>query len=210
MYKRRDEPALLERIVTREAHTINFWRGALPHWEVVDGNYFVTVHLANSLPRVVAESLRMELNAGAGDPLARSRAYFRKLEKWLDVNHGDAHLGQPDVAAWIADTILHYQRLGYWHVLAYAVMPNHAHLFFRCGELTLSDVMRRFKRCTAREANRLLAEPGGRFWQSEWFDHWSRSTQEDDRIVSYIRHNPVRAGLAKRPEDWPWTWPQNQ
>ena len=31
------------------------------------------------------------------------------------------------------------------------------------------------------------------------------SAQEDDRIISYIRNNPVRAGLVKRPEDWKWS-----
>ena len=37
--------------------TISFWRGVLPHWEVVDARYFVTLRLANSLPRGVAEDL---------------------------------------------------------------------------------------------------------------------------------------------------------
>ncbi len=204
------EPALLGVAMVRETRTSAFWRGALPHWEVVDGRYFVTLHLANSLPSVVAEKLRQELAAQEGDPQVRSQAYFRQLDYWLDAHHGDVHLKHPAVAAWVVDTIKQYQRAGYWQVLAYAVLPNHLHLFFRCGILTLSDVMKRFKRCTAREANRLLAARGERFWQREWFDHWSRSTQEDDKIIAYIRNNPMRAGLIRQAETWPWVWTLNQ
>src|SRR5437588_608980 len=30
----------------RNPETISFWHGRLPHWEVVGGRYFVTIHLA--------------------------------------------------------------------------------------------------------------------------------------------------------------------
>ena len=48
--------------------TISFWRGVLPHWEIVDGRYFVTLRLANSLPRGVAEDLATILTSD-GEPL---------------------------------------------------------------------------------------------------------------------------------------------
>jgi putative transposase len=64
--------------------------------------------------------------------------------------------------------------------------------------------MKRFKKYTGREANRILNRKGQRFWQREWFDHWSRTPQEDDKIISYIRNNPVHAGLVENAEDWPW------
>lgn len=47
--------------------------------------------------------------------------------------------------------------------------------------------MERFKRATARFVNQRLEVPQSPLWQKEWFDHWSRSPQEDDKIVSYIR-----------------------
>ena len=186
--------------------TVSFWRGSLPHWEVVDGRYFVTLRQAGSLPREVEEELRAQLDGVCEhDWLARSRVYFRRLEAWLDrCRLTDGLLAIPDVARQIETTILTYEEIGYWKVLAYAVMPNHLHLFFRCGSLGLKGVMERFKRATARFIGRLECSAPKPFWQTEWFDHWSRSPQEDDRIESYIRNNPVRAGLVDEPKDWPW------
>ena len=47
--------------------------------------------------------------------------------------------------------------------------------------------------------------PGKHFWQDESFDHWVRTPAEFNRIRSYIEGNPVSAGLASRPEGWPWS-----
>ncbi len=153
----------------------------------------------------MADALAMQLKqVDKKDQRQAAQQYFKEIERWLDAHHGDAWLRDRGAADYVVETIRCYERAGYWHVMAYAVMPNHLHLFFRCGTLSLSDVMRRFKRCTGREANQRLGRVGQRFWQREWFDHWSRSAQEDDKIVAYIRNNPVRAGLAARPEDWPW------
>ncbi|MFW6151515.1 MAG: transposase [Verrucomicrobiota bacterium] len=191
--------------MTRQPETITFWRGVLPHWEVVDGRYFVTVRLANSLPhRVVQELSGVLTDATDKDYLKKSRAYFKQMEQWLDKNTSETFLRQADVAAIVKSTIDKYVDVGYWHMIAAVTMPNHIHMFFRCGDRSLSHVMREFKRYTGRACNEILGREGKRFWQREWFDHWSRSADEDNRIVSYIRNNPVRSGLVKAGEEWPW------
>ena len=186
--------------------TVSFWRGVLPHWEVTDGRYFVTLRLHGSLPRDIEDELSRHLSdASETDYLMRSRVYFQRLEAVLDRCHlTDGVLAKPDVAREIEATVLAYEEIGYWHLLAYVVMPNHLHLFFRCEKIGLKDVMERFKRATARFVNQRLKVPQSPLWQKEWFDHWSRSPQEDDKIVSYIRYNPVRSGLVSEPNDWPW------
>jgi len=63
--------------------------------------------------------------------------------------------------------------------------------------------MHSLKSYTAHEANSILNRTGA-FWQTESYDHWVRDDEELERIVSYIRDNPVKAGLVKRPEDWFW------
>jgi REP element-mobilizing transposase RayT len=68
----------------------------------------------------------------------------------------------------------------------------------------LDMVLEKFKRWTATRAAKILPIKGRDFWQREWFDHWSRSTNEDDKIENYIRANPVKAGLAHNWQDWPW------
>jgi hypothetical protein len=44
--------------MTRKPRTISFWHGRLPHWEVEDGRYFITLHLAGAIPH--AGRLRLQ------------------------------------------------------------------------------------------------------------------------------------------------------
>ncbi len=62
--------------------------------------------------------------------------------------------------------------------------------------------MRDWKRWTGGEIARTQAlyPP---IWQREFFDHVLRSVSSYDQKWGYVRENPVRAGLAARPEDWP-------
>ena len=61
------------------------------------------------------------------------------------------------------------------------------------------------KRHTALEANRLLQRSGA-FWQDESYDHYFREEGEWARTVGYVLNNPVKAGLVKHWQDWPWSW----
>jgi putative transposase len=83
-------------------------------------------------------------------------------------------------------------------------MPNHVHLFLELGKRGLKATIEHWKRWTSRQCLPLLGVAKERFWQREWFDHWSRSDQEDDRITGYIRNNPEKAGLVTDYRDWPY------
>jgi REP element-mobilizing transposase RayT len=87
---------------------------------------------------------------------------------------------------------------------AYVIMPNHVHLLIT-PRLPLSRIMRGIKGVSARDANRILERRGKAFWQDESYDHWVRDEEEFGKIRFYIEHNPVSAGLVKRPEDWKWS-----
>jgi REP element-mobilizing transposase RayT len=41
--------------------------------------------------------------------------------------------------------------------------------------------------------------------QARFFDRALRAVREYNEKVEYIRLNPVRAGLASRAEEWPWS-----
>ena len=43
-------------------------------------------------------------------------------------------------------------------------------------------------------------------WQRDFFDHRLRGDESYLEKAHYIRMNPVRAGLIKRPEEWPYVW----
>ncbi len=94
---------------------------------------------------------------------------------------------------------------------AVVVMPDHVHLVLtplRDAEgwpLSLSAILKALKGTSARSINK-FRESGGPVWQEESFDHVVRSEESFDEKVEYIRQNPVRRGLVKKPEDYAWLW----
>ena len=49
-----------------------------------------------------------------------------------------------------------------------------------------------------------LAKQCGIQWQRDFFDHRLRNLESATEKARYIRMNPVRAGLAANPQDWPY------
>ncbi|MBI5093341.1 MAG: transposase [Candidatus Hydrogenedentes bacterium] len=188
--------------------TTAFYRKHLPHWEVENGVYFITIRLHGTLPREV----ELELKRMAGE-IARTdgkrkqalqRKIFLTMEKWLDASRENRFLGEPAVAAMVMASIRNLRERGIWNVVEYAIMPNHVHLFVQFTEGTLWRNMINFKRWTGRRAVRILEWGQGPFWEEEWFDHWARSERECVRIIEYIRRNPVKAGLVNDYREWPY------
>jgi REP element-mobilizing transposase RayT len=90
-------------------------------------------------------------------------------------------------------------------MMAFCIMPDHLHLlFFLLDKKSLSDVMRSFGRFTARKLNELRRETGT-FWQVGFHDHRCRDESDMSDLLAYIEHNPVRACLVDRAEDWPYS-----
>lgn len=195
----------------RRPRTIAFWQQRLPHWEVEGGRYFLTLHVAGAIPAAGRERLRrMARQLAACDVrhtprwLRIHRMVFREIERWLDRAVAGAWLAHPDVAAAIIEAICDRSRRCQWQVFEYVVMPTHLHLFCELGSQGLKCSLEDFKRWTGQRAAKILGHGGRRFWQREWFDHWSRSDEQDERIVAYIRNNPVKAHLVERYTDWPY------
>ena len=105
----------------------------------------------------------------------------------------------------VVDAIRYRQQcLGHYQIHAYIVMANHVHLLITpCVEV--SRLMQSLKRFTAWEGNRMLGHTGQPFWQDESYDRLVRDEAEFPRITRYIEMNPVKAGLAAKPEDFPWS-----
>lgn len=203
------------------AETIGFrWRH-LPHWTVDERPYFVTMRLAGSLARSVTEQLRLELvrlkSMGANERqvLDCRRRQFVRIEQILDAAKEDGcYLKFPAVAQLVLESLEWLERDLEWIVFAATVMPNHVHCVLqhlggRNGRL--NEDLGRIKSYTAHQANRVLGRTG-KFWQDENFDHWIRSAEKFHAAVEYVKNNSVKAGLASRREDWPWTrvaplWP---
>src|SRR5579863_7996562 len=187
-------------------------RGRLPHWEKDGGLYFVTFHLADSLPRAVLDRIKerqriLEAARRAGANLSPRQKVIveefrsKNIEEYFDRGIGACFLGNPEIGDLIANA------LRFWHgkryrLVAWCVMPNHVHVIFRLfpGQ-ELAVVIRSWKLFTARKANRFLGRSGV-FWQREYYDRLIREDGELDRAILYVLTNPERAGLA----NWRWRW----
>ena len=94
----------------------------------------------------------------------------------------------------------------HWTVLDWCLMPNHYHLFLRLEDGGLSEGMRELNGCFSRWSNRETGRTGtGHFVKNRFGMVDVLREGQLWELVSYIPLNPVRAGLVKRPEDWPWS-----
>ncbi len=83
-------------------------------------------------------------------------------------------------------------------------MPNHVHvLFTQLEDWSLSKILHSWKSFTVKQANKLLGSSGC-FWQPEYFDRLIKSERQFEFTLRYILNNPVKAGLCKEFQEWPW------
>jgi putative transposase len=89
--------------------------------------------------------------------------------------------------------------------LAFVVMPDHVHWVFQLGPRPrLERVVGQLKGRSAARVNRRRGW-FGRLWQAGYHDHAVRKEEDLDGICAYVLHNPVRAGLVARAEDYPFS-----
>ena len=197
-----------------------YYRRNLPHYQPVDATFFVTFRLADSLPadtvarlkeeRVQEEKLLLKIK----DEKVREKKiadqrkrYFSKFDKMLDNAVIDrSWLNDERVARMVAEALCFRDKKVY-DLLAYCIMPNHVHMVFtgeRSGT-SLYKILQSLKAHTAREANKILRQKGA-FWQHESYDHVVRDGKELERIIAYVLHNPVKAGMVSNWEEWKWSY----
>ncbi len=192
-------------------------RGKLPHLKREGASYFVTFRLADSLPQAVIAQLKREREAILQKALTAKRPltwqeeqqlflwYSERVESYLDAGTGDCWLHRPEIADLVARSLNHFKSERY-DLPVWVVMPNHVHaIVWPYPDFRLDQILHSWKSFTANESNRLLSRVGNLFWQTESYDHWIRNDEERVRLSAYIANNPVKAGLAARPEDWPWS-----
>lgn len=89
-------------------------------------------------------------------------------------------------------------------LLAYCLMGNHFHLAIQVGNITLSSIMHRLLTRHAKAFNLRHDRKGHLFWSRH--DEFLCSDEKYlAGLIRYIHMNPVKAGLVKKPEDWPWS-----
>ena len=93
-----------------------------------------------------------------------------------------------------------------WFVGDYLLMPDHVHLFARPNSQadSIKSWVQLWKSLSARLLLKALSVKSP-VWQEDYFDRYLRSTESYSQKWGYVRHNPVRAGLVERPEDWAYS-----
>lgn len=86
----------------------------------------------------------------------------------------------------------------------FAVMPNHVHLPVT-PHVPAKKWLGALKGFTGHAGVRVLGLRRGPFWRNESYDHLIRDDEEFARVRRYIEWNPVKAGLAALPEEFPWS-----
>jgi len=107
-------------------------------------------------------------------------------------------------------------------IYAWVVMSNHCHLIIGSKKHKLSDIIRDFKKFTAKEIVEaiennpqesrkswllwLLKKDGNIwFWSEGYHGEEIRTKSFYDTKVNYIHNNPLRAGLVEKEEEYIWS-----
>ncbi|MBB4866172.1 REP element-mobilizing transposase RayT [Pseudomonas nitritireducens] len=94
--------------------------------------------------------------------------------------------------------------LGRNQLLAWVLMPDHAHWLLQLGEgERLETSVGRLKAVSARHFNGVFGKRGP-LWGPAFHDHALRREDEILPIARYIVANPLRAGLVERVGDYPF------
>jgi putative transposase len=95
-------------------------------------------------------------------------------------------------------------RLRRFVIHEFVVMPNHLHILLTLpGELSLEKAMQFVKGGFSFQAKRVLGFVGA-VWQRGYSDVWVADEDSFLRHKEYIHMNPVRAGLATSPGEFPY------
>jgi putative transposase len=140
--------------------------------------------------------------------------------------HGYKLLSTDRAREWFVDALDRARRIHHFLLIAYVIMPEHAHLLTlpEAWEYETSRFLKSVKKGVSQRAMSLLRKeersdwlerlthryPGGkverRFWQPG--GGYDRNIVTQKALLSSIRYihaNPVRRGLVQNPLDWEWS-----
>ena len=102
---------------------------------------------------------------------------------------------------WAIDQLLKHATKREFAVGAYCLMPDHVHLLLR-GRSATADLRSLILSWNTRTGYAWRNKTGEQLWQRGYYDHIVRDGENHVAVARYILLNPVKAGLAERPEDY--------
>jgi putative transposase len=139
-------------------------------------------------------------NADPGHVVDAGRTFFVTTKTYMG-----RHLLQSErSAALLVEVLRSCIRARRFQLHDFVIMPNHLHLLITpSSDVTIEKAMQFIK---GGFSFRLRRETGyaGEVWQRGFSDHRVRDLGSFDNHRRYIAANPVRAGLATSPGQYPW------
>ncbi|MGD0796528.1 MAG: transposase [Acidobacteriaceae bacterium] len=115
-------------------------------------------------------------------------------------HHRLQHLGTPAALNLFEDALERVRQRYGFVVAGYVAMPEHVHLLI--GEPRKGAVSGVVHALKLSVAMRRAERP---FWQARYYDFLVHNEEKRVEKLRYMHRNPVKRGLAARPEDWAWS-----
>jgi putative transposase len=175
---------------------MSWYERRLPHWDVAGERMFVTFRLYGSLP---VNRIFRPANLTAGQA-------FLAVDRLLDnPKSGPTFLQRREIAEMVIRALSDGERrFRRYELHAFVIMSNHVHLLVT-PRVPSPKWLGPLKGFTGYEAISMLGLNRGPFWQDESYDHLIRNDEECERVKHYIEWNPVKAGIAVLPEEFPFS-----
>ena len=101
------------------------------------------------------------------------------------------------------DVLEHYREQKRYLLHEFVIMPDHLHLVLTPAvEISVERAVQLIK---GGFSYQLGKQKRGLIWQESFTNHRIRDEHDFEHHAEYIRMNPVRAGLAERPELYPYS-----
>jgi putative transposase len=91
-----------------------------------------------------------------------------------------------------------------WLVGRYVIMPDHIHLFCAPAVLPAQPLAKWISFWKSQVARSWSCATELPLWQRHFWDTQLRRGESYDAKWQYVLENPVRAGLARESQDWPY------
>ncbi|MEO0731264.1 MAG: hypothetical protein AAFZ52_00400 [Bacteroidota bacterium] len=211
--------------------TVNHRMGQ-PHFQEYGDTFSITITAHDAIPKakiqLVQERMHVVLAKIECDKLPNKRArkeeiqekYFQHIEQLLHAKRNQEHpFNNPIAARLVADRIEAYGEK-YYHLEAYSVLSNHAHLMVdfsrQCpanwdhcspppGYRNLPRVLSMIKGGSAYDINKATGRKGP-VWSPGYYDRYIRNQIHFTHTLFYILRNPEKAGLVKNWREHPFTF----
>jgi REP-associated tyrosine transposase len=126
--------------------------------------------------------------------------YFVTTKAWQSVSVFQVQ----EIAHIVVGKVMEYLNKGNYLLHEFVLMPNHLHLILTPADsVSLEKAVQFIKGGSSHEIHQARHNKIP-IWQSGFHESRVRDSVDLKKKADYIRFNPVVAGLAERPQEWPF------